>query len=284
MTDYTTSELLAVNIARQIDDGDVVILGSFTPLAYTAYLLAKLTHAPSMTYIAYSAIDALPFRISFTTSEPAALSTGASLVGLTEVINWIHQTGSADVEAVSGAQIDGRGDINLSVIGPYDQPKVRLPGGAGAGEVLKMHRKMIAYVPLHNPRILVPKVDFVTGTRWKRTDEERRAAHLRPGPMKIVTNLSILVWDGDADGFVVEALAPGVEYSQVRDATGFPLPEPASPATMAEPSAEEVRLIREVIDPFGTREFDLKAGRERLAYLREMFEKEYALAAEELEP
>lgn len=280
MSAYSTSEFLAYNIARQIDDSDVVVLGSFTPLAYTAYLLAKMTHAPNMTYIAYSAIDALPFRISFTTSEAAALSSGAALAGMTEIINWIHQTGSADVEAVSGAQIDARGDINLSVIGSYDDPKVRLPGGAGVAEVLKMHRKMIAYVPHHDPRILVPKVHFITGSRWKRGDEERRAAHLNPGPMRIVSSLCVLGWSAEADGFCIEALAPDVTCEQVQEQTGFPLAVPEQPQPMPEPGDDEIRLIREQIDPFGTREFDFKTGRDRLGYLKEMFEREYALTAE----
>lgn len=283
MSAYTTSELLVLNVAKQIDDGDVIVLGSFTPLAYSAYLLAKLTHAKQAVIISGSAMDALPFRLSFTTNEAAALTGAAGRAGMTECINWVHLTGSADVEAVSGAQIDGRGDINLSVIGPYEKPKVRLPGGAGAAEVLKMHRKMIAYVAGHNPKVLVPKVEFITGSRWKRTDAERKAAGLVPGPMKIVTNLSILTWDDADDCFAVEAVAPGVTADQVQKATGFPLKVEGTPPTMAEPTAEDVRLLREVIDPFGTREFDLKAGKERISYLKEMFDREYAMARSEVD-
>ncbi len=111
--DYSIAELMCVALAREIEDGDVVILGSFTPLAYASYILAKVTHAPNLVYIAYSSIDARPFRLSFTGSEAAAMKGGAAHWNMTECINSIHQTGRGDVEAISAIQADQYGNINI---------------------------------------------------------------------------------------------------------------------------------------------------------------------------
>ncbi|TAK32954.1 MAG: CoA-transferase subunit beta [Chloroflexota bacterium] len=276
-SDYTLSELMCACIAREIEDGDLVILGSFTPLAYAAYILAKMTHAPNMCYVGYSAVDARPFRMSFTTSEAAATRGAAALWSMTECINSIHCTGRGDVEAVSGAQVDKNGSINISVIGPYDKPVVRLPGGAGAPEVIKMHRKMIGYFPSHNNRTLVEKVDFITGTRYLISKEEREAAGLRPGPIRFITNLAVMSLEERDKPFVVESLHPGVTAEEVRKNTGFELRIPDNVPITEVPTVEQVTLLREQIDPFGTREFDMKSGKERMQYLEELLKREWEL-------
>jgi acyl CoA:acetate/3-ketoacid CoA transferase beta subunit len=196
---------------------------------------------------------------------------------LTE-INGIHLSNHGGVEAVSSAQFDGDGAINLSAIGPYEQPKVRLPGGAGAAEVIKMYRKMIAYFGNHNSRTLVEKVSFVTGTRWKVGDAEREAAGLQPGPVIVVTNLAVLVKDQDDRPFRIESVHPGVDVATVVENTGFELEVPEQVPTTAEPTQEQLDLLRNKIDPFGTVKFDFVSGRDRLGYLKEVLDKEWARA------
>jgi len=274
-TDYKISELMAVCIAREIEDGDTVILGSFTPLAYAAYMLAKVTHAPNMMYVAYSAVDARPFQMSFFTSEAAATRGAAALWSMTECINSIHVKGKGDVEAVSGAQVDRFGDINISVIGPYDKPIVRLPGGAGAAEVIKMHKKMIGYFPNHTKQTFVEKVDFVTGTRYLYSPEERKAAGLQPGPIRFITNLCVMSLERRGDPFMVESLHPGVTLEMVQENTSFPVVASPNIWETEPPTREQVELLRTKIDPYGTMEFDFRSGKERLAYLEELLRREY---------
>lgn len=278
MSDYEIHELMTTRVAAEVDEDGVVVMGSFTPLAYAAYMLAKVTHAPDAYLVGFDAVGMAPFRLSFTGAEAAAYKGAVCRWGMLTEVNSIHLSNHGGVEAVSSAQFDGDGAINLSVIGDFDQPKVRLPGGAGAAEVIKMYRKMIAYFGSHNPRTLVDKVGFVTGTRWKIGEESRRRHGLQPGPIIVVTNLAVLVRDADERPFRIESLHPGVDADTVVAQTGFELEVPSDiPATPA-PTDEQLRLLREEIDPYGTVKFDFVAGQDRLAYLREILAREWAAA------
>lgn len=279
MSDYEIHELMTTRVAAEVDEDGVVVMGSFTPLAYAAYMLAKVTHAPDAYLVGFDAVGMAPFRLSFTGAEAAAYKGAVCRWGMLTEVNSIHLSNHGGVEAVSSAQFDGDGAINLSVIGDFDQPKVRLPGGAGAAEVIKMYRKMIAYFGSHNPRTLVDKVGFVTGTRWKIGEESRRRHGLQPGPIIVVTNLAVLVRDADERPFRIESLHPGVDADTVVAQTGFELEVPSDIPLTPAPTDEQLRLLREEIDPYGTVKFDFVAGQDRLAYLREILAREWAAAA-----
>lgn len=277
--DYEIHELMVARVAAEVDGAGVVVMGSFTPMAYAAYMLAKLTHAPDTYMVGFDAVGMAAIPLSFTGAEAAAYKGAVGRWGMLTEINSIHLANHGGVEAVSSAQFDGSGAINLSTIGPFDSPKVRLPGGAGAAEVIKMYRKMVAYFPNHNARTLVEKVEFVTGTRWKVGRAAREAAHLQPGPIVVVTNLAVLVKDEDDRPFRIESLHPGVAAADVVAATGFELEVAGSIPTTAEPTVEQLRLLRERIDPLGTAKLDFVPARERLAYLKGILDAEWARAA-----
>lgn len=279
MSDYEVHELMTCRVAAEVDQDGVTVMGSFTPLAYAAYMLAKLTHAPDAYLVGFDAVGMQPVQLSFTGAEAAAYKGAVCRWGMLTEINSIHLSNHGGVEAVSSAQFDGDGAINLSAIGPFEQPKVRLPGGAGAAEVIKMYRKMIAYFGNHNTRTLVDKVGFVTGTRWKVGRESREAAGLPPGPVIVVTNLAVLVKDTDDRPFRIDSVHPGVEVATVVENTGFQLDVPAEVPLTAEPTAAQLDLLRGRIDPFGTVKFDFVSGRDRLAYLRSILQAEWERAA-----
>lgn len=273
---YGVEELMVCRVAAEVDEDGVVVMGSFTPLAYAAYMLAKLTHAPGAYLVGFDAVGMAPIPLSFTGAEAAAYKGAVARWSMLNEINSIHLSNHGGVEAVSSAQFDGSGAINLSTIGPFESPKVRLPGGAGAAEVIKMYRKMVAYFPNHNPRTLVDRVEFVTGTRWKVGPAAREAAHLQPGPIVVVTNLAVLVKDEDDRPFRIESLHPGVAASDVVAATGFALEVSAEVPATAEPTEEQLRLLRERIDPLGTVRIDFVSGKERLAYMKRLLDTEWA--------
>lgn len=279
MSDYEVHELMTCRVAAEVDQDGVTVMGSFTPLAYAAYMLAKLTHAPDAYLVGFDAVGMQPVQLSFTGAEAAAYKGAVCRWGMLTEINSIHLSNHGGVEAVSSAQFDGDGAINLSAIGPFEQPKVRLPGGAGAAEVIKMYRKMIAYFGNHNTRTLVDKVGFVTGTRWKVGRESREAAGLPPGPVIVVTNLAVLVKDTDDRPFRIDSVHPGVEVATVVENTGFQLDVPAEVPLTAEPTAAQLDLLRGRIDPFGTVKFDFVSGRDRLAYMRSILQAEWERAA-----
>jgi acyl CoA:acetate/3-ketoacid CoA transferase beta subunit len=273
---YGVEELMVCRVAAEVDGDGVVVMGSFTPLAYAAYMLAKLTHAPDAYLVGFDAVGMAPIPLSFTGAEAAAYKGAVARWSMLNEINSIHLSNHGGVEAVSSAQFDGSGAINLSTIGPFDSPKVRLPGGAGAAEVIKMYRKMVAYFPNHNPRTLVERVEFVTGTRWKVGRAAREAAHLQPGPIVVVTNLAVLVKDEDDRPFRIESLHPGVAAADVVAATGFALEVPSEVPTTAEPTTAQLALLRERIDPLGTVRIDFVPSQERLAYVKGLLDAEWA--------
>lgn len=273
---YGIHELMVCRVAAEVDEDGVVVMGSFTPLAYAAYMLAKLTHAPGAYLVGFDAVGMAPIPLSFTGAEAAAYKGAVARWSMLNEINSIHLSNHGGVEAVSSAQFDGQAAINLSTIGPFESPKVRLPGGAGAAEVIKMYRKMVAYFPNHNPRTLVERVEFVTGTRWKVGPAAREAAHLQPGPVVVVTNLAVLVKDEDDRPFSIQSLHPGVAAADVVAATGFTLEVPDDVPTTAEPTAGQLRLLREAIDPLGTVQIDFVPGKERLAYMKALLDTEWA--------
>ncbi len=272
--DYSVGELMCVSLAREIDDGDVIVLGSFTPLAYASYILAKITHAPNSTLLAYAAVDFRPFQLSFIRAETAATRGAACIWTMLEDLNSVHLKGRGDVEAISSIQADGYGNINLSVVGDYNSPKLRGPGGAGAPEVIKMHRKMIGYFPNHSKMTFVPKVDVITGTRYVIGAEERIKSGYRPGPIRYITNLAVISKEEKDKPFKIDSLHPGVSAEQVVENTGFELEVPGDIPETEKPAEEHVRLLREEVDPYRTLEFDFKPGRERLGYLNEILQKE----------
>jgi glutaconate CoA-transferase, subunit B len=279
MTDYEIHELMTCRVAAEVDEDGVTVMGSFTPLAYASYMLAKLTHAPEAYLVGFDAVGMQPVQLSFTGAEAAAYKGAVCRWGMLTEINGIHLSNHGGVEAVSSAQFDGDGAINLSAIGPFEQPKVRLPGGAGAAEVIKMYRKMIAYFGNHNSRTLVDKVSFVTGTRWKVGRESREAAGLQPGPVIVVTNLAVLVKDEDDEPFRIESVHPGVDVENVVENTGFELTVPTDVPLTAVPTQQQLDLLRGKIDPFGTVKFDFVSGKDRLAYLKTVLDAEWERAA-----
>ena len=284
-TDYDMADQMVVSLARTIDDDDTTVLGSFTPLAYAAYNLAKVTHAPNSFVVGYSGVDPYPFQMGFHTSEAACIGNSAGLWSMTECIEALHFRGTGDVEAVSSAQMDANGDINISWLpmpvrgedgkptGEFNPRGLRLPGGAGAPVVFGLHRKSVAYFPNHSKMLFVPKVNYITGTRVYLSDEERKAQGLQPGPMIVVTNLCVMQMV-ERGKWKALSLHKGVTAQDVKDNTGFPV-EVADDCPVTEaPTLQEQSLIR-AIDPKGIRHLDFIGGKERAAKLPAILQEEW---------
>jgi len=282
---YDTADVMVTSLARTIEDNDSIVLGSFTPLAYAAYNLAKLTNAPNSFIVGYSGVDPYPFEMGFHTSEAACIGNSAGLWSMTECIEALHFRGTGDVEAVSSAQMDQNGDINISWLpmpvrgedgkptGEWNKRGLRLPGGAGAPVVFGLHRKSVAYFPNHSKQLFVPKVNYITGTRPYLTDEERIEQGLQPGPVIVVTNLCVMemrergVWN-------VLSLHNGVTAQDVIDNTGFPVKIADDCPVTEAPTVQETELIRK-IDPQGIRNLDFLGGKERATKLPSILQQEW---------
>jgi glutaconate CoA-transferase subunit B len=226
-------DMMAVAMARLLQPGETVFHGVASPLPMVATLLAKSLHAPDLVYLNISgAIDATPEHLPVSTVDPALLQGTRSLVTLADLFD-LSGRGRLDVAFLSGVQIDGAGRINMSAIGPYDHPKVRLPGGAGSAMLMPTARRVILWRTKHDARTFVDTLDFVTA-----------AGNVD----RVVTPLGVFV---RRDGrLLVESLHPGVTPQAFREATGFPVDVgPETPVTPP-PTPQELAALR-ALDPEG---------------------------------
>jgi glutaconate CoA-transferase subunit B len=262
---YTIDELMVSQIARFLEDDDIVFQGFATFLVFAALVLAKLTHAPDL-YFFFSvgnSLSDMPGRAGISRIEELTLDTCLKRVTMTE-INCDLAPSFRALEFMRPAQVDSRGNFNNTAIGSFEQPKVRLPGGAGIPDSTNFNDRLMLYVPRHTTQVFVEKIDFRTGLGYGQPGADRSFfSVVRGGPSCILTELCI--FDFEEGQARLSSLHPGVKLEEVKARTGFRF-ETRSPLQVTEPpSATELRLIREEIDPFGVRRLEFLSGEERLA-------------------
>ena len=235
--DYTRRELMACAAARLLADGEVVFVGIGLP--NLACNLARRRHAPNLVLIYESgAVGAVPARLPVSIGDPALVAGALGVCSMADVFYGYLEGGRIDVGFLQGAQIDRHGNLNTTVIGDYARPKVRLPGSGGACEIA-LHAKKVLVVMPQSRRSFPERVDFVTSP-----------GHGRGGdPAAVITDLGCY---GFEDGeMVLTSLHPGVTVEQVRENVGWELRVAPRLAETAPPSGEELRLLREELDPGG---------------------------------
>jgi len=255
MTDYTVDEIMCTTLAAQFHDGDEVCNGmaSFIPVA--AIMLARETHAPGVVWLAGAAgVDPRPDRVPASTLEaPLWRDSVMYLEQYGDFWHYAQNGKNLGIFCVGAAQLDMYGNANNSIIGDdYHRPKVRLPGTAGLGDMGSLGKKLFYWNPNHSPRSIVEKVDFRSAAGYLGGGDERAQLGLAGGPELVVTNLAVLDFHPDSKRMRLCSVHPGTTVEDVQAATGFELllPEGEVPETVA-PTAEQVRLLREVIDPDG---------------------------------
>jgi glutaconate CoA-transferase, subunit B len=249
MAEYTSPELLTINAARLLRDGDRVFVGVGLP--NLACNLARRTHAPNLLMI-YEAgvIGAQPARLPLSIGDPTLVSGALGVCSMYDIFAFYLQRGNVDVGFMGGAQIDRFGNINATVIGDYTHPKVRLPGSGGSMEIAAWANRCYLLTP-HSKRRFPEKLDFRTSAGFLGGKAERQAAQLRGGGMlAVVTDLGIMEPDEKGE-LVLTALHPGATVDQARENTGWELKVADRLRTTPPPSAEELRILREDLDPQG---------------------------------
>ena len=251
MTDCTASEMMVVTASRLLRDGDVVFVGIGLP--NLACNLARRTHAPNLKLI-YEAgvVGAQPARLPLSIGDPCLVSGAAAVCSMYEVFAFYLQRGKIDVGFLGGAQIDRYGNINATVIGPYHKPKVRLPGSGGAAEIAAWGNRCYLITP-HQARRFPERCDFVTGAGFLGGRKEREATGVRGGgPLAAVTDLGVLEPDETGELVLTSLHASrGATVEQAIKNTGWPLKIAPNLKTTAAPTGEEIRLLREELDPQG---------------------------------
>jgi glutaconate CoA-transferase subunit B len=246
---------MCATIAAQFADGDEVCNGmaSFIPVA--AIMLARQTHAPGLVWLAGAAgVDPRPSRVPASTLEaPLWRDSVMYLEQYGDFWNYALSGRHLGTFCVGAAQLDMYGNANNSVIGDdYHRPKVRLPGTAGLGDMGSIGKRLIYWNPNHSPRSLVEKVDFVSCAGYLGGGDERERLGLTGGPEIVVTNLAVLDFHPESKRMRLCSVHPGTTVAEVQEATGFELLLPdGDVAETAPPTGEQVRLLRDVIDPDG---------------------------------
>ncbi|MBU0927332.1 MAG: CoA-transferase [Spirochaetes bacterium] len=237
MSAWTASDIMALCLARLLRTGETVFHGVASPLPLVAILAAKRLSPPGPVYLNITGgVDASPRRLPKSTDDPELLAGSASLFGLADIFD-LAARGGLDTAFIGAAQIDGSCRLNSSVIGPFDRPKVRLPGGAGSAVLVPNAKRTLVWRTKHDPRSFPARVDFVTSMG---------------GIDRVVTPLCVFRNAGGR--LVLESIHPGVGFDEVAAATGFPLAAISAPATPA-PSAAEMAALA-AVDPGRLRDIE----------------------------
>jgi glutaconate CoA-transferase subunit B len=246
---YSSAELMTINSARLLRDGDVVFVGVGLP--NLACNLARRTYAPNLVMI-YEAgvIGAQPARLPLSIGDPTLVSGALAVCSMYDIFALYLQRGNIDVGFLGGAQIDRFGNINATVIGGYQTPKVRLPGSGGSMEIAAWANRCYVMTP-HQKRRFPEKVDFRTSAGFLGGRAERDSARLRgAGPQAVVTDIGIMEPDENGE-LTLTALHPGKTAEEAQANTGWELKVASKLRLTEPPSAEELRILREELDPQG---------------------------------
>ncbi|MCZ6517791.1 MAG: CoA-transferase subunit beta [Gammaproteobacteria bacterium] len=263
-TDYAVDELMITTLAGLFKNGDQACNGMASFIPVSAFMLARLTHAPDLVWLASAAgLDPRPDRVPASTLEAPLWRDSVMYIeqygdfwNLALNGRWIQKF------CVGAAQLDRYGNANNSVIGDdYDRPQVRLPGTAGLADMGSIGKQLYFWNPNHSPRSLVEKVDFISAAGYLDGGDARERLGLEGGPEVVITNLAVMDFHPVSKQMRLQSVHPGVTVATVQKATGFELlmPEGSVPET-APPTEAQVRLIREVIDPDNMRKRGFRGG------------------------
>lgn len=269
--DYTIDELMAVCIARQITDGEVVAQGIATPLVVAGYILAKCTHAPNLRFASAIGQGVCEDWAALGVARIEELWLGKSLMNVgfvsaaADVLPRLHPR-----EFFRPAQIDARGNFNNIAFGKdYQHPRMRLPGVGGIPDVTTTSDTVYTYVPRHSRVTFVEKCDFVSGLGH--VPERRQGS----GPQYLISDLGQFDWQGGL--MRLTSYHAETTIDQIRAKTGFELCIAPDVHPTVPPTEAELYLLREQIDPLGVRKLETLGGSARRDLLRDILAKEGVL-------
>jgi glutaconate CoA-transferase subunit B len=245
MADYKPNEMMTIAAARALRNDDVCFVGIGMPSA--ASNVARLTHAPGITLIYESGTiatkpDVLPLSIG----DGELCSTALTTVSVPEMFRYWLQGGRVTVGFLGGAQIDRFANLNTTVVGPYDKPKVRLPGGGGAPEIASACGE-IFIIMAQSKRSFASKLDFITSMGHGEGGDHRARLGLKTkGPTKLVTDLCVFEPDPQTKEMTVTSIHPGVTREQINDNTGWTARYAANVVETKPPTADELTVLRDI--------------------------------------
>lgn len=247
---YTASEMMIVAAARALAGARTVFVGVGLP--NIACNLARCTVAPDLELIYEAGVyGARPARLPLSIGDPTLVTGATAVVSQADLFGLYLQGGLVDVALLGGAQIDRFGNLNTTVIGDYTRPKVRLPGSGGACEIAANARRTFMIMRLKR-RAFVKALDFVTSPGHLEGGAGRQRLGLPGGgPALVITDLALFDFDNPAREMQLIATHPGVSVDQVRTEIAWDLRLAGHVTETPAPTANELRVVREELDPEG---------------------------------
>jgi glutaconate CoA-transferase subunit B len=247
---YSKNEIMIAASARQLAGEQNCFVGIGLPNIVCN--LAQRTVAPDLQLVYESGVfGARPERLPLSIGDPTLVSGSTAVTSMFELFAYYLQAGLIDVAFLGAAQIDRFGNINTTVIGDYAKPKVRLPGSGGACEIAINARKVFV-IMRQGQRSFVDALHFRTSPGHSGDPEhDAKRGWWGSGPTSVVTDLGTYVFDQATGEMTLAMLHPGVTVDDVRENMGW---DPKVADDLGEtpaPTADELRLIREELDPEG---------------------------------
>ena len=245
---YTDSEMMVAVAARVLKGARTVFVGVGLP--NIACNLARAIVAPELELIYESGVyGARPERLPLSIGDPTLVSGATSVVSMADLFGLYLQRGLVEIALLGGAQIDRYGNLNSTVIGDYAKPKTRLPGSGGALEIATNAQRTFTIMRLKR-RAFVEKLDFLTSPGHLTGGDSRARLGLPGGgPELVITDKAILDFANPEREMQLSALFPSVAAKDVQEEVGWPLRLAQTIEDIIAPTAEELRLIREEVDP-----------------------------------
>jgi len=250
---FTKAEMMIVAAARELAPQRVCFVGVGLP--NIAVNLAKRTVAPDLELVYEAGVfGARPARLPLSIGDPTIVTGATAVTSMFELFTFYLQGGLIDVGFLGAAQIDRFGNINTTVIGDYDEPTTRLPGSGGACEIA-INARQVFVIMRQSRRSFVESIDFRTspgnlGGAENAARIRRDQGWLGRGPSVVVTDLGIYRFDDDGE-MRLQSLHPGATVDEARATIGWDLRIPTMIETTAAPTAAELALIRDELDPGG---------------------------------
>jgi len=245
MANYKPNEMMTVAAARALRNEDVCFVGIGQPSA--AANLARLSHAPNVTLIYESGtLGTKPTVLPLSIGDGELCETALTTVSVPEMFRYWLQGGRISVGFLGGAQIDKYANLNTTVVGDYNKPKVRLPGGGGAPEIATSCGE-IFIIMAQGKRSFVEKIDFFTSIGHGSGGDSRQKLGIKTkGPTRLITDLAIYQPDPETKEMIVTSIHPGVTREQIQENTGWTVRYAAQVAETPVPTAQELDILREL--------------------------------------
>ncbi|MBL1421262.1 MAG: CoA-transferase subunit beta [Alphaproteobacteria bacterium] len=247
MTDlkFNSDEMMTIAASRVLENDDVCFVGIGAPSA--ACNVARLTHSPDITLIYESGtIGTEPNVLPLSIGDGELCDTALTTVSVPEMFRYWLQGGRVTVGFLSAAQLDKFGNINTTVVGDYDHPKVRLPGGGGAPEIASSCQEIFITMK-QSKRSFVDKIDFYTSFgHGEGGDHRQRLGITTKGPTLLITDLAIWKPNHESKEFTVVSLHPNVTREQVQNSVGWQVSFADNLETTPEPTTNELNVLREL--------------------------------------